>query len=191
MTFIFPEQNWIPYENNYAPQIDGISIGFSTGGVEAYIGRAIQKLPEGNGTVIGRVHLTNGIYILNDPSASEELAEKGEFLQKGPNSSYEWVSSHTDQRVENAVQVQVRCDDSTTCDADCDCDGRFAYIGRVSIDGVHYVGTVYKNEGLLIATSCGEKMTLSSFEVLTCVRSGRCQEKERSCGETDCGWQED
>lgn len=135
--------------------------------------------------------MTDGVYILNDPSAREELAEKGEYLQKCENSTYEWVPSHTDERVENAVEVQVRCGNFTVCTADCDSDERFAYIGKASIDGVSYVGTVYKNVGLVIATSCGNKMTLSNYEVLTCVTPGRCQEKAASCGDNECGWEAD
>jgi hypothetical protein len=93
-------------------------------------------------------------------------AHHGEYLVKNSGDIYEWVNSHTGQEVENAIKVPVRNDPN--CCHDEHHHKEVAYIGRFYLDNVAYVGSVYESQGLAFVNVDGNKMVVSSYQVLTC-----------------------
>lgn len=165
----FSEQEWKPYKNDNAPSTEGLAVDIYVDGIMSYVGRSINKYVRGDDFAIGRVQIApsnaSGVYTLNAVSGVEKFdANNGEFLVKNPNDAYKWVSSHTGDDVKFALKVALtpRGEYRNYNHA------HTAFIGRVYIDNVAHIGTVYRDKGLAFFDIAGRKSVVSSYQVLTC-----------------------
>jgi len=166
------KQQWKPYKNDNAPSTDGFAVDLYKDDIMSYIGRSDNKYIRGDDYTIGRVQITpasaSGVYTLNAVSGEEKFdAVTGEYLVKNPKDSYAWVNSHTGDDVKNALKVPMSA------------KGEYrhydhphtAFIGRVYLDNVVHVGTVYRDKGMAFFDVDGHKSVVSSYQVLTCSSS--------------------
>ena len=132
--------------------IDGLSAGFYTSGVESFIGR-VRVL---NGFMPGRIHINQpGMFYAY--SGLERYANGSvEFLYSNPNYTYEWIPSENGTNVVNAVTLNVPKSSAQ-------------YIGRISVDGRTYIGTVVRIlGGMFYSDYSGVEQFTASYEVLVC-----------------------
>jgi len=166
------KQQWKPYKNDNAPTTDGFAVDSYKDDIISYIGRSVNKYVRGNDFTVGRLQITpasaSGVYTLNAVSGDEKFdASTGEYLVKNPNDAYKWVNSHTGDDVKFALKVPLSA------------KGEYrhydhvhtAFIGRVYVDSVVHVGTVYRDKGMAYFDIGGHKSVVSSYQVLTCTSS--------------------
>lgn len=159
----------MPYKNDEAPSVDGIDVGFYNNGQKSYVGRTVNKYIKGSDEVIGRVQINpkneSGVYTLHSVTGGEHFNPyTGEYLQKNANDIYKWVNSHTGDHVENALKVKISDEGLFPCNT----QTHTGFIGRVFVDNVAHVGTVYSESGLNFFDFNGRKSVVSSYQVLTC-----------------------
>jgi hypothetical protein len=162
---------WKPYNNDDGPEKDGYKVDFYANNIVSYVGRSQNKEITGDDFVVGRVQISpadeSGVYTSQSVSGSEKFdPDHGEYLVKNSDDTYEWVNSHTGQKVTNALKVPV-FNDPNCCDKE-NHHKEFATIGRFYLDNVVYIGSVYESQGLAFVDVKGKRMVVSSYQVLTC-----------------------
>lgn len=170
----FSESQWKPYKNDNAPSVDGFAVDTYKNGIMSYVGRSNNKFICGDDYTIGRVQISpsnvSGVYTLNQVSGVEKFdASSGEYLVKNPNDTYKWVNSHTGEDVKFALKVPL------TPKEECRQFDHVqtAFIGRLYVNGIVHIGTVYREKGMAFFYVDGQKSVVSSYQVLTCTSSSK------------------